>query len=274
MSFNTFTDFNNELKKQRTITLTPSTTSLTSGRPASYYRAYYEYASGAISTIPSTATACNKTDTFALNNRIPAPPSGKSTFLIGANFNYQANPGLIYFIDRLSHNGGISGTSTGTITTNLPTAALPRFTDGVGVYIGIEIYTTIGATATTISATYTNQAGTGSRTTPNVVFGGGGFNTLTRFLILPLADGDTGVKSVESLSVAATTGTAGNYGVTLFKMLGAMSFDGGKNAYGDIVTGNMCGMPDITNACLSILFMQSAVTAGINAPCNLIYGYG
>ena len=107
-----------------------------------------------------------------------------------------------------------------------------------------------------------------------MLFRSSGFNTLTRFIILPLADGDTGVKSVESLTVAATTGTAGNYGVTLFKMLGAMSIDGSPNPSGDLITGKMCGMPDITNACLSMLFMQSAVTASVNAPCNLIYGYG
>jgi hypothetical protein len=38
-------------------------------------------------------------------------------------------------------------------------------------------------------------------------------------IILPLQEGDSGVRSVESVTVLATTGTAGNFGVTLFKPL-------------------------------------------------------
>jgi hypothetical protein len=127
----------------------------------------------------------------------------------------------IIIADRLSHQGGLSGTTTGAQTTNLPTAALTRYTDGVGVMLGITIYTAVGATATTITASYTNQAGTSGQTTPLTVFGGTGFNAANRMCLLPLASGDTGVRAVASVTITASTLTAGNFGVTLFKPLAA-----------------------------------------------------
>jgi hypothetical protein len=38
-------------------------------------------------------------------------------------------------------------------------------------------------------------------------------------ILCPLQNDDTGVQSVEGVTVLATTGTAGNFGVTLFKPL-------------------------------------------------------
>lgn len=125
----------------------------------------------------------------------------------------------LMFIDRLAHQGGLSGTVTTAQTTNLPTSALTRNTGGVGNQIGIEVYTAVGATATTLTCSYTNQAGTAGRTTKAIVFGGTGFNIASRFMTCPLQDGDTGVKSVESVTVLASTLTAGNFGVTIYKPL-------------------------------------------------------
>jgi hypothetical protein len=127
---------------------------------------------------------------------------------------------LWWLCDRRSHQGGLSGTATGAQTTNLATAALTRGdTTGADVMALLEIYSQIGATGTTVSATYTNQAGTGSRTTPLVTWGGTGWREVSRAVLLPLQAGDSGVRSVESVTNTATTGTAGNFGVTLFKPL-------------------------------------------------------
>jgi len=126
-----------------------------------------------------------------------------------------ATGGMITIADRLSHQGGLSGIVAGAQTTNLPTAALTRQTTGDDVLLGIEVYTAVGATGTTISASYTNQAGTATRTTPLTTFGGTGFNAISRIIFLPLQVSDSGVRAVASVSVTATTGTAGAFGVTL-----------------------------------------------------------
>ena len=166
--------------------------------------------------------------------------------------------------DRLSHQGGLSGTTTGEQTTNLPTATLTRYTDGVGVMIGIEIYTVIGTTSTNVVARYTNQAGTGSRTTQAVSIGNTGFREGNRLILLPLQDGDYGVQSVEGVTLAASTGTAGNFGVTLFRPLFPLGYCDAAIPY--VLDGPLgCGMlPKVVNdACLFwIVTANSASTFG------------
>lgn len=175
------------------------------------------------------------------------------------------NPGQYMLIDRLSHQGGLVGNVATTQTTNLPTAALTRYTGGDGVMLGITIYTQIGTTATTVSATYTNQAGTGSRVTPLVVFGGTAFREAGRLILLPLAAGDTGVRSVESVTVTATTGTAGAFGVTLFRpifVLGIPDGSGVMSAGGFLSGFSFGGIPEVeTDACLSLLYCGQSTNA-------------
>ncbi len=166
-------------------------------------------------------------------------------------------------IDRLSHQAGLSGTAAGAQTTNLPTAALTRYTSGDDVMIGLEIYTTIGATATTVTVEYTNEAGVGGRVTPLVVIGATGNREGTRFLQLPLQQGDKGVRSVESVTLTATTGAVGNFGVTLYKTL--MNFP--QRVTDDLVDVDpllTCGViPEIVDdSCLSFLFRPLSFVTG------------
>jgi hypothetical protein len=166
------------------------------------------------------------------------------------------NPGALLVADRLSHTGGLSATVTTPQTTNLPTAALTRYTDGVGVMMALTIYTLIGTTATTVSATYTNQAGVGSRVTPLVPFGGTRNREANRMIFLPLQSGDTGVRSVESVTVTATTGTAGNFGVTLFRLLQGISIESlsGVGAGGFVSGWTVGGIPRVEpDACLFLV---------------------
>ena len=167
--------------------------------------------------------------------------------VIGARMNPTAGGfmhGAYIFVDRLSHQGGLNATGTGAQTTNLPTAALPRYTNGVDVMLGLEIYTQIGSTATTLTVSYTNESGTSGRTAPATVFGGTGAREAGRFFILPLQAGDSGIRSVQSVTVAATTGTAGNFGIVLFKPLFMVPIN---NADGphicDLISGNFIGYP-------------------------------
>lgn len=127
-----------------------------------------------------------------------------------------ALPSAFLIIDRLVHQSGLDPTLSTAQTTNLPTAALPRNTSGEGVMIAIETYATTGVSGTTISATYTNQDGVSGRVTPRASAGTTSAR-LGQFLILPLQDGDTGVRSVESVTYVPGTTTSSNNGVTLFK---------------------------------------------------------
>ena len=171
--------------------------------------------------------------------------------------------GTLILADRLSHQSGLSGTATNQ-TINLPTAALTRYTSGEGVWLSLEIYSQVGVTSTTLLASYTNQAGTTGRTTQAITFGGTGFREVTRAFLLPLQVGDTGVRAVASITMAASTGTAGNFGVTLLKPLFIFPIPLGQTQLVFDALLNMCAnMPDlIDNTCLYWLTINTGTVIG------------
>jgi hypothetical protein len=213
--------------------------------------------------VPTTSVALDK-DSAQSMGYIPDISTGRLTFL-GGRFNTFANAsaGLI-LVDLLNVNGGLSGTVTTAQTTNLPTAALTRHTSGEGVMAGIVIYTTLGTTATTITISYTNSSGVGSRTSTATSFGATGFREGGLLIPIPLQAGDTGVQSIESVTVTATTGLAGNFGVCLFKPLAMISLESATGVMPldavstGCIIGSLCEIdPD---ACLTIIAFSSLTT--------------
>jgi hypothetical protein len=56
-----------------------------------------------------------------------------------------------------------------------------------------------------------------------VTFGGTGYNEVGRMIMLPLqAAGDTGVQSIQSVTLAASTLTAGSFGATMAHPIAAI----------------------------------------------------
>lgn len=127
--------------------------------------------------------------------------------------------------DRLSHTGGLSGTSVAVQTTNLPTAALTRYTSGVGVHAALEVYTAVGAAQQDATVSYTNQAGVAGRTGLARLGNTGASGRGNQGAVSPIAlqAGDYGVRSVESVQLALSTGTVGNFGVVLYRPLFVIS---------------------------------------------------
>lgn len=174
--------------------------------------------------------------------------------------------GMITIIDRLSHQGGLSGTTLGAQVTNLPTAALTRYTTGVGVMQGLEIYTAIGATATTVTTSYTNTVPTAGQVGPLATWGGTGFNGASRIVVLPLVAGDVGVTAVASVSATASTLTAGNFGVTLFYPLVHVPLDDILSIKGsaDALHGFGTWFPEVkASACLQFIYHTNGTLTGI-----------
>lgn len=161
------------------------------------------------------------------------------------------NSGYIIIADRLVHSASLSGTSTAVQhLTGMP--SLPRYQDGIGVMGALEIYVPVGITEALATVTYTNHLDVSGRTV-EIQIGVNQYNNLNRMLFLPMAQGDLGIKSVESVHLSTSTGTAGDFGVTLFKPLYYMPVPnlGSQQFLYDSIL-NMCGnMPVIlNNACL------------------------
>lgn len=209
---------------------------------------------------PTTSVAVDSNSDVALGP-IPAVTGGNELCVLGGRFNTSGAGGMsVCVIDLLNHHAGMSGIVTTEQTTNLPsgsTAALTRYTSGEGVMIGLVVYTIIGTTATTVTVRYTNSSGVANRTSTATTFGGTLFREGGSLIPIPLQAGDTGVRSVEGVTLAATTGTAGNFGVSLFKPLGmyALNDASGTMPLDAVSTGGVSGQLSLApaDACLTLI---------------------
>lgn len=219
---------------------------------------------------PSTAVAPTRATAGAIGQR--NADVGLSRYLTRVKIANAGPRGTLILIDRLSQQGGLVGNVATAQTTNLPTAAITRYTTGVDVHAALEVYSAVGTTATTVSMTYTNQAGTGSRVSPlrdigTTTYGG----AADRFLEMPLAAGDYGVRSVESVTLTATTGTAGNIGVVLYKPLISLPLMGPFAASEvdydlEAIVGLGGCLPVIqADACLAWLFLGESTSNGVTS---------
>ena len=214
-------------------------------------------ASGAVpgaAAIPTRATA----------GALPfvAPSGGRDLHLIGASLT-PITAGVYLLYDRLMHCGGLSGTVTTAQTVQGASPGTPpitRNTGGAGNMAWYEIYTAIGTSAPTLTMTYTDQDGNAATSTINI--GATGFREVTRAQRIPLAAGDTGIRSIQSVQLTATTGTAGNFGITLAKPLAWLPVStGGAAGWRDYTTG-LPGIPTIDpDACLALMFIPAVAAA-------------
>lgn len=227
-------------------------TSTIAGRPASLWRYDGQPSAGAT---PTTVAAPDNTTAGGLKQADPGGGRQKwLTQFCASGF----VAGTLILYDRLLHIGGLSGTTT---TAQTVGGTLTRYTDGVGNMAWVEIYTIIGTTGTTITMDYTDQDGNSGQTSAAAVIGGTGFREVSRVIMLPLAAGDTGIQAVASVDLAGTTGTAGNFGVTIGHPLAYASIGGaGAAGWQEFVTG-LPGLPEIkTDACLAFLWIPNGTS--------------
>lgn len=161
------------------------------------------------------------------------------------------------------------------------TNTLPRYTDGAGVramlvsggtgYIANA--TTVGAGAHNINLTYTNSGGTGSRQMPITVAGTASAYTgqITHSGVaannygpgLPLANGDAGIRSVQSFQLSAGTGTANTYyHLVLYRELSNIPIPAANVYYErDCTFGGQVLERVYDGACLSFLHVATGALA-------------
>lgn len=121
--------------------------------------------------------------------------SVKST-MVYVGDTYDVSHGLFVF-DKLAHVSFSYGNSPGNVT---GTMAAGRYTNGEGN----ELWAVNGQAfdvQSTLTVTYTNQAGTGSRTTVGFELSSG---VATDCYRIQLQSGDTGIRSIQSLSWTAS----------------------------------------------------------------------
>lgn len=153
---------------------------------------------------------------------IPASAGGESIYLARMEALHTSSVGAVTLMDRLWHNSGFTVTSTSAQTINSGTlSARDRngATAGDGVMLAMEVTATLGAGTPTLTVTYTNSAGTGSRTgTIGPILT---TSPLGTFYPMTLQAGDLGVRSVQSIQSSATM-TSGSVSFVLYREIASL----------------------------------------------------
>ncbi len=125
--------------------------------------------------------------------------------------------GSFFLFDVLAEVTGVLLNSTGNKTVS--TAALTRYTDGVGVEALLEV-TTVSAAAAVVSVnSYTDPSDNTGQAGATVTFPATATNVNTGFF-MPLATGDTGLKAISTINVATSGAGSCACTVRLIKRIG------------------------------------------------------
>lgn len=225
----------------------------------------YEGSGGGGGSAPGAVAAPTSATVGAL---IPfTDPGGtREKWLVQACASSRSN-GTLLIYDRLLHISGLGGTTTGAQTVG---GSLTRNTGGAGNFVFAEIYGILGTTSRTITMSYTNQAGTTGRTSTAVQIGATNYREVTRALMLPLQSGDTGVRAVASVTLSASTGTAGDFGVTVGRPVAAIGVEAMSRVGSTNFTVTFPGLPKVdAGSCLAFLWLPS-----VTAPTELVGALG
>lgn len=178
----------------------------------------------------------------------------------GKLFAKLANDGVLIIYDRLFHCSGLVGNITSEQV--IDSVALTRHTDGVGVECFLETYTATGASAANATINYTNQAGTSGQT------------AIITHQVSPVAgqmqyvEPIFGCRAVHSVTLSATTGTAGDFGITLAKRICEIPLEAGiPLTFGPF----SLGLPIIqSGACLAAMILPSTTITGLLSGGSLV----
>lgn len=243
------------------------TATLVAGRPASLWALGGAPGAG---SFDNTLNGVTLSSTSALvNGQIPHyDPASGNAYL--ARFAAKANQaGVVMLMDRLWHNGGYTITSTSAQNSTTPTwpSRCPTSgtddtpaTTGHGVYLAVEVSAATGAGTPTITISYTNQGGTAGRTATNIIATVAS-SAIGAVYFIGLQAGDTGVRSVQSLTLSATW-TSGTINLVAYRYLTEVTapaaFVAGEV---DVLTG---GRPRIYDGTVPWLVFQPNTTTAAN----------
>lgn len=203
------------------------TATLVAGRPASLWSLAGNPGAGSFDTTLNGVTLSSSST--IPNGAIPHydPASGNSYLHYFEGMATQA--GRLLLLDRIWHNGGYTITSTSAQNSTTPTwpSRCPTSgtddtptTTGLGVLLALEISAATGAGTPTITISYTNQAGTAGRTATNIIATVAS-SAIGATYFIGLQAGDTGVRSVQSLTLSATW-TSGTMNLVAYRRLASV----------------------------------------------------
>lgn len=241
-----------------------SIASQAAGTFVSLWRATGQPGQGAI---PAAAAVCNKALTGAIGfTQQTAPATSYGAYLEVATSNAAMT---MEIHDRLAHMGGLVGNlaSAQTVNLDLNSLSADNLVERKGdsnysdVQWWLEWYTATGATAVTatVAVTY-NDGTTGTLTASLAATRPAGHMTPLNGLI-PAAGAGKFIRGITSVTLSATTGTAGSFGVTATRPRMTIGCPIANHKF--VADWAALGLPEIYNSsCLFPIVLTSTTTSG------------
>lgn len=239
------------------------------GRFYSLWRATGQPGQGAV---PVAQQICNNSLLGALGY---APFSAPGTnYLAWVDVATSLSTSTLEIHDRLCHQGGLSGTVATAQTTNLPLNVVGIPLERLGLVDfsqlqwWLEWYTDTGSTGVNATVNVTCD----DDTTQNVVIALAATSRASGlYQILP-PQGKKGIKAVNSVTLSATTGTAGNFGVTCTRYRAGFFTVLASKA--EVFDWAALALPELhIDSCLSLIQLCTTTTTGnAKGVCRMVGG--
>ena len=254
-----------------------SIASQTANSYCSLWRATGQPGQGAIPTVVAT---CNNTTVGTIGfNQQTSPITSYGAYLEIATGNAAMTMELH---DRLANMGGLNGTLTTAQSVNLDLSTLLS-TNNINVRKGddnysdvqwwLEWYTATGATAVnaTIVVTY-NDGTTGNLSVLPLSFSRPASHMVPLNSLIPSAQSGKFIRGIVSVTLSATSGTAGNFGVTATRPRMTLSAPIANHKF--IADWAQLGLPEIYNssAIFPIVLTSTTSTGTVRGVGKIAHG--
>jgi hypothetical protein len=231
-------------------------------------------------SIPAVAAICNNNTIGCVGfNQQTAP----ATSYLGLLEAISSNSAMTFELhDRLMHMGGLNGTLTTAqtvgidLSTNLGTDNLEARkgdTNYSDVQWWLEWYTATGATVVNITVNVTYNDGTvGNLSTFSLAATRPASHMLPLNGYIPAAQSGKYIRAVNSITLSATTGVVGSFGVTATRYRGALALPMANVRWSADWAG--LGLTNIiNNSCLFAILLTSTTSSGtLRATGKIIHG--
>ena len=243
----------------------------------SLWRATGQPGQGAIPTVVAT---CNNTTVGTIGfNQQTSPSTSYGAYLEIATGNAAMTMELH---DRLANMGNLNGTLTTAQSVNLDLSTLLS-TDNINVRKGdanysdvqwwLEWYTATGVTAVTATITVTyNDGTTGNLSVLSLAATRPASHMIPLNSLIPSAQSGKFIRGIVSVTLSATTGTAGNFGVTVTRPRMTLSSPFANFKF--IADWAQLGLPEIYNssAIFPIVLTSTTSTGTVRGGGKIAHG--
>ena len=242
-----------------------SIASQAAGTFVSLWRATGQPGQGAI---PAAAAVCNHSLTGAIGfTQQTAPATSYGAWLNSVCSNAAMT---VEIHDRLMHMGGLNGTLTTAQTVDVDIAAnlaSNNMAERIGdanysdIQWWLEWYTGTGTTAVTATVAVTYNDGTTGTLSASLAAGCRASFMLPLNGLIPAAASGKYIRSVDTVTLSATTATAGSFGVTATRPRMTLPLPVGNKM--EVADWQFLGLPEIYNSsCLFPLVLTSTTSSG------------